>query len=41
MGPLVVAAVAIADDAPLREIGVKDSKKLPPNETGRAFHPDP
>ena len=32
MGPLVVAAVAIADDAPLREIGVKDSKKLPPNK---------
>jgi ribonuclease HII len=30
MGPLVVAAVAIPDDAPLREIGVKDSKKLPP-----------
>ena len=32
MGPLVVAAVAIADDAPLREIGVKDSKKLPPTK---------
>jgi ribonuclease HII len=32
MGPLVVAAVAIPDDAPLREIGVKDSKKLPPTK---------
>ena len=32
MGPLVVAAVAIPDDAPLREIGVKDSKKLTPTK---------
>jgi ribonuclease HII len=32
MGPLVVAAVAIPDDAPLREIGVKDSKKLHPTK---------
>jgi len=30
IGPLVVAAVMIDDDAPLRKMGVKDSKKLPP-----------
>ena len=30
MGPLVVAAVMIEDDGPLRKIGVKDSKKLSP-----------
>jgi len=30
MGPLVVAAVAVDDDGPLRKMGVKDSKKLTP-----------
>ncbi len=30
MGPLVVAAVYVDDDTLLREIGVKDSKKLSP-----------
>ena len=30
LGPLVVACVYIKDDAPLREIGVKDSKQLSP-----------
>lgn len=30
LGPLVVAAVLIESDAPLRELGVKDSKKLSP-----------
>lgn len=29
-GPIVVAGVAVEDDAPLRELGVKDSKKLTP-----------
>lgn len=31
MGPLVVAAVYVEDDVALREIGVRDSKKLSPN----------
>ena len=30
MGPLVVGAVYVDDDMPLRELGVKDSKKLSP-----------
>lgn len=30
LGPLVVAAVLVESDAPLRELGVKDSKKLTP-----------
>lgn len=30
MGPLVVGAVYVEDDEPLREIGVRDSKKLTP-----------
>lgn len=30
LGPLVVACVAIDDEAPLRALGVKDSKKLAP-----------
>lgn len=30
MGPLVVAAVAVDDDGPLRKMGVKDSKRLTP-----------
>lgn len=30
LGPLVVAAVLIETDAPLRELGVKDSKQLSP-----------
>ena len=30
MGPLVVGAVYVDDDTPLRELGVKDSKKLSP-----------
>lgn len=29
-GPLVVAAVGVDDDSPLKDIGVKDSKKLSP-----------
>lgn len=32
MGPLVVGAVFVEDDAVLREIGVKDSKKLTPKQ---------
>jgi ribonuclease HII len=32
IGPLVVAAVMIDDDRPLREMGVKDSKKLAPSK---------
>jgi ribonuclease HII len=31
IGPLVIAAVMIDDDNPLREMGVKDSKKLTPS----------
>jgi len=31
IGPLVVAAVFIEDDEPLKQIGVKDSKKLTPH----------
>ena len=31
LGPLVIAAVMIADDAPLKEMGVRDSKKLTPS----------
>lgn len=30
LGPLVVAGVLVADEAPLRELGVRDSKKLTP-----------
>ncbi len=32
MGPLVVGAVFVEDDSALREIGVKDSKKLTPKQ---------
>ena len=31
-GPLVIAGVAIQDDSELKEIGVRDSKKLTPNK---------
>lgn len=34
-GPLVVAGVAIADDAPLRELGCRDSKRLSPRRRER------
>jgi len=37
MGPMVVAAVFVEDDAPLVKIGVKDSKKLSPEARGRMF----
>ena len=37
MGPMVVAAVFVDDDRPLREIGVKDSKKLTPISRERMF----
>jgi ribonuclease HII len=37
MGPLVVGAVYAEDDAALKEIGVKDSKKLTPNARERMF----
>ncbi|OPY31417.1 MAG: Ribonuclease HII [Methanomassiliicoccales archaeon PtaU1.Bin124] len=30
IGPLVIAGVMVADEAPLREMGVRDSKKLTP-----------
>ena len=36
-GPLVVGAVYIEDDSALREIGVKDSKKLTPSARDRMF----
>lgn len=32
IGPLVVCAVAVDSDAPLRKLGVKDSKKLSPTK---------
>lgn len=35
MGPLVVAAVMVEDDGPLREWGVKDSKQHTPEERER------
>jgi len=35
LGPLVVAAVMVEDDAALREIGVRDSKKLSPAKRER------
>ncbi|MDR0334374.1 MAG: ribonuclease HII [Methanomassiliicoccaceae archaeon] len=37
MGPMVVAAVLVEDDAPLIGIGVKDSKKLSPATRERMF----
>jgi ribonuclease HII len=37
MGPLVVAAVFVEDDAHLREMGVKDSKKLSPSARERIY----
>ena len=37
MGPLVVCAVYVEDDAPLMEIGVKDSKKLTPKTRERMY----
>jgi len=37
MGPLVVAAVLVEDDTRLREIGVKDSKKLTPATRERMY----
>ncbi len=37
MGPLVVCALFIADDTPLKEIGVKDSKKLTPKARVKMF----
>lgn len=37
MGPLVVGAVYVEDDAPLRQIGVRDSKKLTPAARERMY----
>jgi ribonuclease HII len=37
MGPLVVAAVCTADDSVLRDIGVRDSKKLTPKMRERMY----
>ena len=37
MGPLVVGVVFVEDDAPLRDIGVKDSKKLTPKMRERMY----
>jgi ribonuclease HII len=37
MGPLVVGSVCIGSDSPLRDIGVKDSKKLSPAVRERMF----
>jgi len=37
MGPLVVGAVYAEDDAPLKQLGVKDSKKLRPRIRERLF----
>ena len=37
MGPMVVAAVFVDDDAALNEIGVKDSKKLSPAARERMY----
>jgi len=37
MGPLVVAAVFVDDDEPLKQIGVKDSKKLTPHSREAMF----
>ena len=35
LGPLVVAGVAVEDEDPLREMGVRDSKKLTPSRRER------
>ena len=37
IGPLVVAAIMVEDDKPLREIGVKDSKLLSPTHREKMF----
>ena len=37
MGPMVVGAVYIDDDTPLRDMGVKDSKKLTPKARDRHY----
>jgi len=37
LGPLVVAAVKVADEDSLLELGVKDSKKLTPNRRERLY----
>lgn len=37
MGPLVVGAVYAEDDVPLKELGVRDSKKLSPKVRERMF----
>jgi len=37
IGPLVVAAVFVEDDEPLRQMGVKDSKKLTPHSREAMF----
>ncbi|MCL2785951.1 MAG: ribonuclease HII, partial [Methanomassiliicoccaceae archaeon] len=37
MGPLVVASVFVEDDSALREIGVRDSKKLTPSSREAMF----
>ena len=37
MGPLVVGVVFVEDDGPLKEIGVKDSKKLTPKARERMY----
>lgn len=37
MGPLVVAAVGVEDDSVLKEIGVKDSKRLSPKTRRKMF----
>lgn len=38
MGPLVVGAVYVEDDSILKEIGVRDSKKLTPKSRERMFY---
>jgi ribonuclease HII len=37
MGPLVVAALAVEDEAPLARLGVRDSKKLTPSRREEIF----
>ena len=37
LGPMVIAAVAVEDDAYLREIGIRDSKSYTPDSRERTF----
>ena len=37
MGPLVVCAVFVEDDAALKDLGVKDSKKLTPKAREKLY----